>query len=416
MKIGYACILRGKNLRTNRSLILRNFNEKKWMNLVNENLDDLEEILKYNFSNNIFMFRISSDILPFASHHIMKIDWKKLLKTKFSHISKYIKGTGMRVSMHPGQYTVLNSPREEIVKNSISELKYHADFLDALEVDFSCKIILHIGGVYGNKENAIQRFIDNFEILPENVKKRLVIENDEKNYSIEDILKICNVIKIPAIFDNLHDECFYNEKRDVKKIMSSVNQTWYKEDGNQKIHYSQQMIKNREGSHSRSIEIESFLHYYNQIKDFNPDIIIEVKDKDISAIKCKLSIDESNGIFDKGKFYTQWENYKYYLMAKGKIFSEFPEKIFGNDLSFSKLYKYTDKNIYSEYDEKGLLDAAKEIWNLAAKKLTIREKNRFKKLINENNNHKKLIDFLYRISLKYGIDKIHNSYLFAYNF
>ena len=185
MKIGYACILRGRNLRTNRSLILKNFNKEKWINLVKENLDDLEEILKYNFSNNIFMFRISSDILPFASHSIMNIKWEKIFKTKFNQISKYINQTGMRVSMHPGQYTVLNSPREDVVKNSISELKYHADFLDALEVDSSCKIILHAGGVYGNKEKAIQRFINNFKTLPENVKKRLVIENDEKNFSIK---------------------------------------------------------------------------------------------------------------------------------------------------------------------------------------------------------------------------------------
>ena len=176
------------------------------------------------------------------------------------------------------------------------------------------------------------------------------------------------------------------------------------------------MEKNRKGSHSRSIEIERFHDYYNQIKEFNPDIMVEVKDKDISAIKCKLTIDESNGIFNKDKFYTQWENYRYFLMAKGRNFSELPEKIFGNNLSFKSLYKYTGKAISSEYDEKRLLNVATEIWNLASENSTRREKNRFVKLRNEKNNYKKLVDFLHRFSLRNKLNNIQNSYLFSYNF
>jgi len=85
--------------------------------------------------------------------------------------------------MHPGQYTVMNSPSEEVVKKSIAEIEYHTKFLDSLGIDYSNKIIIHIGGEYGDKSSAIQRFSDNIKALSDSARSRLVLENDEKIFT-----------------------------------------------------------------------------------------------------------------------------------------------------------------------------------------------------------------------------------------
>src|SRR3712207_550835 len=204
MKIGYACIPMTMNYGTNRGFILKNFNHERFYNCVKENLEDLYKILEENIKNHIYFFRISSDIIPFASHKINDIKWWKIFKNELDYIGRYIKYNNIRVSMHAGHYTVLNSPSQEVVVKSIADIEYHAKLLDSLGLDYTHKIVLHIGGVYNSKSEAINRFKNNFKKLSSSAKKRLILENDEKMYSIEDVLNLCNDINIPAVFDNLH--------------------------------------------------------------------------------------------------------------------------------------------------------------------------------------------------------------------
>jgi UV DNA damage endonuclease len=112
----------------------------------------------------------------------------------------------LRVSMHPGQYTVLNSPRQTVVENSIAELVYHARLLDALGTGASHKIILHAGGVYGDKTASMQRFASIVERLPHAVQRRLVLENDETNYSLADVLSLSTSTGLPVVFDVFHHD------------------------------------------------------------------------------------------------------------------------------------------------------------------------------------------------------------------
>ncbi|MFX1239573.1 MAG: UV DNA damage repair endonuclease UvsE, partial [Promethearchaeota archaeon] len=151
MKIGYPCININLNCRSSRTFRLKSYSEKRLVETIENNLNCLEKILKFNYENGILFFRITSDLIPFASHPIMSFDWQNHFKNKFKLIGSYIKESDMRITMHPGQYTVLNSINLNVVSNSIEELKYHAEVLDLLELDSSAKIITHIGGVYGNK-------------------------------------------------------------------------------------------------------------------------------------------------------------------------------------------------------------------------------------------------------------------------
>jgi len=108
--------------------------------------------------------------------------------------------------MHPGQYTVLNSPNEEVGARTIDDLNYHTRVLDSLGVGVEHKIVLHIGGIYNDKKQAIKRFITNYHHLDDSVKGRLVLENDDKSYNVNDVLEIGTILNAPVIFDNLHNE------------------------------------------------------------------------------------------------------------------------------------------------------------------------------------------------------------------
>lgn len=206
MNIGYACLTIGVPYTNYKSCMLKNANEENLLQLISYNLNSLENVIDYNIKNNIKLFRISSDIIPFGSNPINNIKWWQVFSYKLSNIGKKIKNSGMRVSMHPGQYTVLNSPKEEVAKKAIEDLNYHAKFLESLSMGIDGKIVLHIGGVYNDKNESIKRFIKNYNSLDNLVKQRLVIENDDKSYNINDVLEIAESINVPVVFDNLHNQ------------------------------------------------------------------------------------------------------------------------------------------------------------------------------------------------------------------
>lgn len=158
MSIGYACLTLGVQNTDLKTCTIKNADEARLTSLIACNLDALEKMIDYNIKNSIHMFRISSDIIPFASSPVNRIPWAETFGERLSAIGRKIRQSGMRVSMHPGQYTVLNSPNETTAENAVLDLRYHAAFLDSLQVDSSHKIILHIGGAYDDRQSAVQRF------------------------------------------------------------------------------------------------------------------------------------------------------------------------------------------------------------------------------------------------------------------
>ncbi|MGE0792598.1 MAG: UV DNA damage repair endonuclease UvsE [Candidatus Woesearchaeota archaeon] len=286
MKIGYACINTQIGCSTNSTFRLKNFTKENFIEKVSNNLSCLKEILKFNLKNNLLFYRISSAIIPFASHEVCKIDWVKYFKKDFKEIGKFINENKLRVSMHPDQFVIINAKDENIVKKSIAELKYHCDFLDALNVDESCKVQIHIGGVYGDKTSAIKRFIENYKKLPNKIKKRLVIENDHRSYSLKDCLIVNKATNIPLVYDSYHHECLNNGET-FKESISKAIKTWQKKDGNLMVDYSNEGDK--KGNHSKHIDLKKFKEFLKETKQFDFDITLEVKDKEksaLEAIKC----------------------------------------------------------------------------------------------------------------------------------
>ena len=121
-KIGYACLALAVPDTGFKSCIMKNATDEKLRELISHNLSSLENLVDYNIRNNIMLFRISSDIIPFGSSPVNQLEWWNIFKEDFSRIKKKIINSGMRISMHPGQYTVLNSPDEGIVSRAIEDL------------------------------------------------------------------------------------------------------------------------------------------------------------------------------------------------------------------------------------------------------------------------------------------------------
>jgi len=287
LRIGYACLTVGVPDTAIKSCLVKNASGTRLRNLISHNLNSLENIISYNGKNNIGLFRISSGLIPFASHPINQIPWWEIYKNEFLQIGQKIKANNIRVSMHPGQYTVLNSPFDEVVARALADLEYHSLVLDSLGVGADHKIILHIGGVYNNKKTAMKRFIINFKRVSDSVKRRIVIENDDKSYNIKDVLEIASDLKIPVVFDKLHNDINPADKRKSAIDWIKVcRKTWRQKDGIQKIHYSQQHPDKKTGSHSESINLDEFYEFYGSLKRKDIDIMFEVKDKNISALNC----------------------------------------------------------------------------------------------------------------------------------
>ena len=182
MKIGYPCINKSIPRKAPSTFRLASYSESSLIQTVKNNLIRLNEILKYNVKSNLLFFRISSDLVPFASHPICKFGWYKFFQSEFEQIGDYIKKHNIRISMHPDQFVILNSRDSKILENSINELKYHCKVLDTMRLDETAKVQIHVGGVYGNKLEAIDRFLktydNNINMLDDDdmIKKRLVIE------------------------------------------------------------------------------------------------------------------------------------------------------------------------------------------------------------------------------------------------
>ncbi len=291
MKVGYPCINLSLDCRASRTFRLKSFSRDRFLETVRVNLNCLERMVDYNIENNLLFLRITSDLIPFASHKINQVDWRSEFSGRFEEIGKKINRAEMRITMHPGQYTVLNSNRRTVFKKAVEELTYHTEVLDLLGLDSSAKVNIHVGGVYENKNESMKRFVDRYRGLPEKIKKRLIIENDEKSYSVIDCLNISEKIDIPVTFDNLHHE-INNKDEKLEFLLRKVFKTWKRKDGLPIVHYSSQKPGERKGRHNEHIDLDHFKNFLKKMDKFDFDLILEIKDKERSAEKALKVIRE----------------------------------------------------------------------------------------------------------------------------
>lgn len=417
MSIGYACIHLGSNNTKLSTIHLKNFSREKFLIIVDNNLNALEQIINYNIKNNIKLFRISSDIIPLASHPINDVPWWEIFEERFNKMGILLKENNIRVTMHPGQYTLINSIHESVIQKSIDDLIYHSRFLSALSCDYSSKIVLHIGGVYNDKKSSIKRFIDNYNLLDQSIKNRLIIENDDKSYNIEDVLEISKITNIPVVFDNLHHRLNppNNSSNNQFDWIEICNKTWKEIDGRQKIHYSQSANNYKNGSHSQYIKSHEFIKFYNNLRSKNIDIMLEVKDKNLSAIKCILLTREHVGV--KYLEY-EWAKYKYYVLAVSAKTYQDIRTLLKNKVNpdVEEFYNLIEYSLDLESKKNSQINTINHLWGYFKLKATVREKNHFFVLFDGYKEDKKTLssvkNYLYKLSYKYSLEYLLDSLYF----
>lgn len=201
--------------------------------LVKLNLLDLLKIMQWNADNNIHFYRLTSDFAPHITnpYFIPKKDlqdYTKLaydlseFKPIFKKIGEFAKINNIRLTFHPGQYTSFSSDNPELIIRSKRDLHFHITCLEMMNTDCNSVCVIHGGGIYNDKIAAMNRWINNFNSLPLRLKQRIVLENDEECYSIEDVLymssktdkfnvwvnKIEAISSLPVVFDIFHYYCY----------------------------------------------------------------------------------------------------------------------------------------------------------------------------------------------------------------
>jgi UV DNA damage endonuclease len=289
MNLGYACInlSLGKKVTTNRTMIKKTFIDKGLeyvSDLVLQNVADLERIIDWNEANDIKLYRMSSDMFPWATEYSFDQlkDWKEIsiiLKRCGNKAKQY----NQRLSFHPGPFNVLTSPKENVVLNTIADLEVHGRIMDAIGLSQTPynKINIHCNGVYGDKKSAMDRFIANFGRLSKSVQNRLTVENDDKAsmYSVKDLMYIHQKTGIPIVFDYHHHKFCTGDLTEEQALRLAVS-TW-PTDIVPAVHYSESADGRKPQAHSDYI--------FQRIDTYGIEvaIMVEAKKKDLTILKYK---------------------------------------------------------------------------------------------------------------------------------
>lgn len=278
VRLGYACICNGINETSSSpytySEYLGKHNIDKLDSVIKSNLMGLENIILYNIRNNIHFYRMSSKIIPLATKEDVCFDYEQKYKEIYDRIRKLISDSDMRVDFHPDQFCVLNSTKKEVVDNSVRILDYHYKLLDILNIKNKV-LVIHVGSSVFGKDNSIKRFINNFNKLPKYLRDSIAIENDDKIFNVEDVIKISDVIGVPVVMDYHHYKC-NKSVIDISKIFDSWKGII------PKIHFSSPRNSRDYRSHCEYINSDDFINFISEIKKYNMDvdIMIEAKGKD----------------------------------------------------------------------------------------------------------------------------------------
>ncbi|WP_100372957.1 UV DNA damage repair endonuclease UvsE [Bacillus sp. FJAT-45037] len=286
MKIGYPCqnLTLPTRFRTCRLQTMEQEGMAKIKELTLMNIQMLQEVLRWNIEHDILFFRISSDMIPFATHPKMTWVWQddEDVKRELEVIKQLQKKHQLRLSMHPGQYTILNSPKAQVVRNAIKDLTYHAEFLEHIG---GSDMILHTGGAYGDKASAKEAFVNTYKTLSPSIRALLRLENDDKTFHTEDVLEIHDMCGVPICFDLHHELCFDREIHEVEKLVKKVLKTWSDLPYRPKMHLSSGKNAKNDRAHADYIKKEDYERLLMILGDHEVDIMLEAKAKEKALFK-----------------------------------------------------------------------------------------------------------------------------------
>ena len=253
-------------------------------------------MVQWNQDNGIRVFRLSSEIFPHFSNPEVSFYGFNFAKQQLRRVGQLANKYGQRLTFHPGQFNVIGTPHKHILDKTVTELNRHAEILDMMEQGPNGVMVIHGGGLYGDKEKAKERWVTNFGRLSESAAKRLVLEHCERCFNVRDCLDISYKIEevygisLPVVVDTHHYTCYSllhpdEKQEEIADMIPEVLETWRRRGIKPKFHISEQG-KGRIGHHSDLIEVipDYLLEIYDKY-GVKIDIMIEAKLKEQAIFK-----------------------------------------------------------------------------------------------------------------------------------
>jgi UV DNA damage endonuclease len=274
-------------------------------------IEYIHAIFDYLQANGIRMYRMTSDLAPYATHPDLPQfhNQVKECRRDLQELGRRAKGLDIRLSFHPSQYIVLNSPDKAVREKSIWDLRVQAEMLDRMELDDEAVMVIHVGGSYGEPEGSLDRWCRTWDVLPEPVRRRLVLENDDIRFSASDVLKIHQRTGVRLIFDIQHFCCLNPEGLAVRPTMEKFVGTWPK-GVRPKIHFSSprtefRMVTRVSKKTGRKEEVLQapiwtghaafnhpfeFISFMRSMAGLDFDVMLEAKAKDLALLRLRQDL------------------------------------------------------------------------------------------------------------------------------
>jgi UV DNA damage endonuclease len=257
------------------------------------------------------MYRMSSDLAPYATHPDMPQFHNQIVESArdLQDLGRKTKQLGLRLSFHPSQFIILNSPDPELTRKSIRDLASQAEILDAMELDPEAVMVIHVGGVYGDRIQSRARWAKTWPTLPEPVRRRLVLENDDLRFSAADVLWINELTGVRLAFDYQHFWCFNPERVDMVGTLRRFLASWPSEQ-RAKIHFSSPRTELRQvertdsrtrkksttllppifTAHADFCNPFEFIRFMRDAAGLEFDVMLEAKAKDLALLRLRADL------------------------------------------------------------------------------------------------------------------------------
>ncbi|MGP4039654.1 UV DNA damage repair endonuclease UvsE [Gracilibacillus sp. D59] len=281
---------------TNWSKLDERSRKEKLHYLTEQNLKNTIRIIHYNIAHGIDVYRMSSSLVPLATHPEVKWDYLTVFRTQFKEIGRLVKKYNLRVTFHPNQFTLFTSPQDHVTTNAITSMVYHFQMLEAMGLHKDATINIHIGGAYGNKQEAIKRFNRNFAKLDQEIQMQTTLENDDKTYTVEETLQVCEQHGIPFVFDYHHYRA--NSRDEVfEDLLPRIFATWKGTEKVPKFHLSSPKSEKLFRAHADYVDLDFAIPFIKALQTYgkSADIMIEAKAKDKAALKLVEDLSKIRG-------------------------------------------------------------------------------------------------------------------------
>ena len=258
-------------------------------------LERLARILDYLDENDIRMYRMATALAPYSSHPELPQFHNQVEECadELARMGEAVRRRGIRLSSHPGQYTVLNSENLDVRAAAAAELEVQAALFDAMGLDAEAVVVLHVGGAAGGKPAACDRFLAGLELLSDPARARLVIENDDRSFGASDVLALSERTGLRVVWDVLHHHCNDPDGMSDREALAGALATW-PAGVTPKIHYSSPRLDVTNGklpqlrAHADLVDPIGFERFIRDVageRDF--DVMLEAKAKDLALLRLR---------------------------------------------------------------------------------------------------------------------------------